>query len=198
MTEQAPSPTRSPLRLLCVGTGRDGTMSLAHMISYLQVKGGLSGTVLHEYGSRAFYNLFARFKETGDPGWKAEVYALIDECRHEAIVGNGYASILPQFAERCGPELVLVHLKRMDKRAAIKSLRQNCELFPFAYANYLDNPHAPVKRMTAVHFGEMSDEEWRRLPLDEKLIWYYDKTHELVDEYQLLFPRRVEIATGEF
>jgi hypothetical protein len=165
------------------------------MIGELLEKAGASGTVQHEYASREFYNAFARFKEADDHAWTDEVNALIDICPHAYIAGNGYAHILPMFAERCGPNLVVIHLRRTDREAAIKSLTKNCELFPFAYANYQQNPDDPVKRFTAPHFGEMSALSWQQLPLWEKLAWYYDKTHSLIQEHRVRFTRHVEIDT---
>jgi hypothetical protein len=197
MTTTSCSASRTPLRFLCVGAGRDGTMSLAQMFTTLFEKSGLPGTVMHEYASRDFYNAFASLKETGDPRWMDEINSLIDNCPHTCIVGNGYAPILPAFAERCDSRLTLVHLQRADRPAAIRSLTKNCELFPFAYANYMNNPGALVRRMTAVHFGEMSNEAWDRLALREKLAWYLDKTHALIRDSSDAFVRYVEFKTEQ-
>jgi hypothetical protein len=181
------------LRVLCVGTGRDGTQSLYHMIQHLLDRSG-GGQAMHEYCCRELYQAFCDRAETGDPSGEAELTRMVAECSFDAIVGNGYAAILPLFAARYGRGLKLVHLRR-DRAACIASLQQNCELFPTAYGYYASSPAATVKRMAAFHFGEMSRETWDRLPLAEKFGWYYDKTHALVAEHAGLFDECVEIRT---
>ena len=70
-------------------------------------------------------------------------------------------------------------------------------MFPAAYGYYSSSPQALVKRITAFHFGEMSRTEWEKLPIDEKLGWYYDKTHALIFQYHKLFSQYVEIYTED-
>jgi hypothetical protein len=183
------------LRLVIAGTGRDGTVSLSHMIRRLYEDAGVDGSVMHEYSSREFLHAHTSFLETGDPKWMGEIHALIDECPHDCIVGAGYAPILPAFVERCGPGLTLVHLRRLDRTRAIASLVENCAFFPRAYGYYSDSPEATTKRMTAFHCGEVTPEEWRKLSQTAKLAWYFDKTHALIDEYKGLFSQRLEFYT---
>ena len=47
----------SKLRLLCVGTGRDGTQSLNHMVQHLLDRSG-GGQAMHEYCCRELYQAF--------------------------------------------------------------------------------------------------------------------------------------------
>ena len=101
---------------------------------------------------------------------------MVADCPYDSIVGNGYAAILPLFAEHYGRDLKVVHLYRDDREACIESLITNCELFPTAYRYYSSSPEAEVKRMAAFHFGDMSRAVWDRLPLREKFGWYYDKS----------------------
>jgi hypothetical protein len=185
---------RSKLRILCVGTGRDGTQSLYHMLQFLLDRSG-GGEAMHEYCCREFYQAFCAQAETGDPAYDAELARMVAACPYDGIVGNGYAAILPLFAARYGRGLKLVHLRRRDRAACIASLLQNCALFPAAYGYYASSPAAIVKRMAAFHFGEMSRQAWDRLPLAEKFGWYYDKTHALVDAHRSLFDECVEIET---
>jgi hypothetical protein len=192
--EPADSRTRPKLKILCVGTGRDGTQSLNHMIEHVFAGSGGDRHSMHEYCCREFYQAFCDLKETGDDGCADAIARMIADCPYDSIVGNGYAAILPQFAERYGSELQLVHLHR-DREACIASLMTNCALFPTAYRYYSSSPEATVKRMAAFHFGEMSRAQWDRLPLRDKFGWYYDKTHALVRQHAALFAAHIEIAT---
>ena len=165
------------------------------MINYLLERRLPQSSVEHEYRSREFSHAFASWRETGDPHWRAEICKLIDECPHDIIVGNGYAPILPIFAQRCDPQLKLLHLRRADRSAAIKSLMRNCELFPAAYGHYSDDPGVHAKRMAAFHFGGVAEDAWRSLPLADKISWYFDKTHSLIHEHSGLFNARVILET---
>jgi hypothetical protein len=185
--------SRSKLKLLCVGTGRDGTQSLNHMIQHVYVGSGDRQSV-HEYCCREMYQAYCDFQETGAGAAADALDRMIADCPYDSIVGNGYAAVLPLFAERYGRGLKVVHLHR-DRDTCIESLITNCELFPTAYRYYSSSPEAGVKRMAAFHFGDMSRVEWDRLPIREKFGWYYDKTHALVRQHLALFDSHIEIAT---
>jgi SAM-dependent methyltransferase len=187
-------PSPSKLKILCVGTGRDGTQSINHMIQRVFGQTGGRQSV-HEYCCREIYQAFCDFSETGDGSRAEALKRMVADCPYDSIVGNGYAAILPLFAERYGRGLKVVHLYRDDRDACIESLVTNCELFPTAYRYYSSSPEAEVKRMAAFHFGDMPRAEWDRLPLREKFGWYYDKTHALVRENLALFDSHIEIAT---
>lgn len=193
--DRSPGAQRTPLRLVIAGTGRDGTVSLSHMVRSLLEDAAVGGSVMHEYSSREFFHAYTNFMETNDQKWLAEIRSLIDECPHDCIVGAGYAAILPIFAERCGPGLKVVHLRRLDRTAAIASLVKNCEFFPRAYGYYSDNPGATMKRMTAFHYGEVSPQAWHQLSQTAKLAWYFDKTHALIDAHAGLFANHAEFHT---
>jgi hypothetical protein len=188
------SDPRPKLKIVCVGTGRDGTQSLNHMIEHVFAGSGGERHSMHEYCCREFYQAFCDLRETGDSSNANAIARMIADCAYDCIVGNGYAAILPLFAEHYGRDLKLVHLYR-NREACIASLMTNCALFPAAYRYYSASPEAVVKRMAAFHFGEMSRAEWDRLPLPGKFGWYYDKTHALVRQHASLFAAHVEIAT---
>ena len=185
---------RPKLKVLCVGTGRDGTQSLNHMIEHVFAASGGGQHSMHEYCCNEFYQAFCGLKETGDASGANAIERMIAACPYDSIVGNGYAAILPLFAGHYGRDLKLVHLYRA-RDACIASLMTNCTLFPTAYRYYSESPEAVVKRMAAFHFGEMSRTEWDRLPLEAKFGWYYDKTHALVRQHASLFAAHIEIAT---
>lgn len=182
-------------KLICVGAGRDGTLSITEMIQRLLDRAGGGRRVMHEYRGREFYQAFCNLQETKEPRFLDEIHAMIDECPYDCIVGNGYAAVLPQFAERWGSSATLVHIQRADRIAAIESLRVNCENFPWAYGYYATGAQATTKRMAAFHFGEMTLPQWNKLTLVEKISWYYDKTHALVASYRDMFAASFAIAT---
>jgi len=186
--------SRSNLKVLAVGTGRDGTQSLNQMVQHVFAASG-GWQSMHEYCCREFYQAFCDFQETENDHFDHAIRRMIADCPYHGIVGNGYAAILPLFAQHCGPQLKLIHLYRADRKACIDSLIKNCELFPSAYGYYSSNPNAIFKRIAAFHFGEMSRADWNRLPLTEKFAWYYDKTHTLVRQHLSLFDEHLEIAT---
>ena len=196
MTSTSPSaaaPT-SVLRLLCVGTGRDGTQSLTHMIRKLLEDAGRPGTVAHEYRSREFFHAFASFKETGDRKWLKDIEALIDECPHECIVGNGYAPVLDMFAALLAPAVPGSRSTWQPDRCHSKP-HQELRVFPRGVWLLRRHPAATVKRMTAFHYGEVSRGAWQQLPLPERIAWYFDKTHSLIAESAHLFSRHVQFDT---
>lgn len=183
-------------KIICVGTGRDGSLSTADMIQSIfdRSDGRLA---IHEYRARDFYQSFCDFKETGSEKFADQIREMITQCPADCIVGNGYAAVLPFFRECWGPETRLLHLRRRDRDACIASLMKNCEMFPLAYCYYTSNPDARIKRIAAFHFGEMTRSEWERAPATVKFGWYYDKTHQLIDQYSSLFSETMEVLTEE-
>jgi SAM-dependent methyltransferase len=189
----AGSTSPSKLKILCVGTGRDGTQSINHMIQRVFGETG-DRQSMHEYCCREIYRAFCDFSETGDGRHADALDRMVADCPFDSIVGNGYAAILPLFAARYGRSLKVIHLFR-EREACIESLITNCELFPTAYRYYSSSPEAEVKRMAAFHFDDMPHDVWDLLPIREKFGWYYDKTHALVRQHLALFDSHIEIAT---
>ncbi|CCD99982.1 hypothetical protein [Bradyrhizobium sp. STM 3809] len=187
----------SGLRVLCVGTGRDGTTSLTRMMQEIFDHQGNGEKAVHEWESSELNELFCRLKETNDPGIEDQIRQTILDCPHACVVGNGYAAILPIIAELLGDRVTLVHLRRRDRAACIASLAENAELSPQNHVYYADSPAAQRKRPTAFHFGEMSREQWLALPLTDKFGWYYDKTHSLIERSKSLFPNTLSIDTED-
>jgi hypothetical protein len=187
--------SQSSIRLVCVGTGRDGTTSLAHMIQTGFDARGRGESANHEWASVPFNAAFCEWMETGDSVHQKRIRAALRDCPNDAIVGNGYAAILPTIAESLAGGATLVHLRRRDRSACVASLARNATLYPVNHLYYADSPTATGKRMAAFHFGEMSRAEWDRLTLIDKFGWYYDKTHALVEQYAPLFERTIEVET---
>jgi hypothetical protein len=182
-------------KVICVGTGRDGTYSIADIFQWAFDRAGQGQRVMHEYQAREFHHAFSNYCETGSPDYLSEIRRWIDECPYDCIVGNGYAPVLPLFAERWGREATLVHIRRVNRTECIESLKKNCELFPAAYRYYSESPKAVTKRMAAFHFDEMTMEDWNESSMDQKFSWYYDKSHSLVAAHKAAFASCFEITT---
>ncbi len=189
------APDEQKLKIICVGTGRDGSSSLARMIARLSDLTGIGYQVSHEYKSRELFDIFCEYRETGDSKFLASLNDIITNCPYDCIVGAGYATLLPMFAEQYGPQLKLVHLRRADRARCVESIKENAELFPAAYRYYHPSSEAQYKRIAAFHFGEMDHDSWDRLSAGEKLGWYFDKTHSLVDQHTSLFANHLAITT---
>jgi hypothetical protein len=157
-----------------------------------------SGRVGHEYNAREFYDAFCSYAETKEPAYLAEIRRMVDQCPFECIVGNGYAPVLSIFSEqlpRCN--VSLIHLRRANRDACIASLKRNAELFPAPYRYYVQNPEAITKRIAAFHFGDMTRPAWDAINVSDKMKWYYDKTHDLIDSSRSHFGKYLEINTED-
>jgi hypothetical protein len=183
------------LKILCVGTGRDGTSSIAEMFQCAFDYAGSGQRVMHEYQAREFYHAFCNYRETRDLAYLNEIRQMIDECPYDCIVGNGYAPVLPLFAERWGRAATLVHIRGVNRSRCVESIKKCSIRFPLSFRYYSPSPEALAKRMAAFHFNEMTEDEWNRLSVDEKFIWYYDKTHSLISSYKSVFADYCEITT---
>jgi hypothetical protein len=186
--------TPRKLKVLCVGTGRDGTQSLNQMIEHVFAASGERRS-MHEYCCRELNQAFCDLVESGDANAAGALDRMIADCPYECIVGHGYAPILPLFAKHYGRDLKVVHLCRADRDSCIGSLVKNAEMFPTGYRYYSPSPEAKAKRLAAFHFGEMSHAVWDGLTLQEKLAWYYDKTHALVRQHLALFDTSITVQT---
>lgn len=184
------------LELIAVGTGRDGTLSLTGILGELLVANGRGGQVMHEYHSREFYNHYCCYKETGDEAHMAAIRKLIAECSYTAIVGNGYAWLLPMFKE-IWPNAKLIHLKRRNRQDCIDSFKESVRLYPDKHIHYSDLAEGDIQRIAAFHEGLMTRDQWHALSLDEKFGWYYDYTHQQISQHAPLFGGALDVATED-
>jgi hypothetical protein len=189
------SVAKSPLLILCVGTGRDGTTSLAEMIQCGFDIEGRGRKVTHEWENVNLYQYYCQYLEDGNQEYLEKIRNLLLSCPYDCIVGNGYAGILPLFKEVFGDQLTLIHLTRRDKDACIASLIKNAELFPTNHMNYADSPYALGMRMAAFHFGEVTKQEWDTWSISKKFTWYYEKTHALIASHESLFSNVIQAET---
>jgi hypothetical protein len=189
--------TTSALRVVCVGTGRDGTTSLARIMQDVFDHQGSGDLARHEWASSELNQLVCDWRETNDSSFEDRIRETILSCPCACVTGNGYAAVLPIIAELLGDQVTVVHLRRRDRAACIASLVENAELSPQNHLYYADAPAATSKRPTAFHFGEMSKQQWTALSPPEKFGWYYDKTHSLIEQYKPLFTKTLSIDTED-
>jgi hypothetical protein len=185
----------SPLTVICVGTGRDGTTSVAQMMQAIFDNEGQGRQAAHEWLAIDFYNEFCAFRERQDERHLNNIRRMISTCPFDCIVGNGYAPVLSHFAEMIGDQLRVVHLRRRDRARCIASLVENAKHFPTNHRYYTSYDAATGKRIAAFHYGEATREEWELWPIERRFAWYYDKTHALIDSTKHLFADAVEIET---
>lgn len=186
------------LKLLVTGTGRDGTKSMTHVLNGLFEQEGQGRKADHEYACRESYNAFDAFTASGDIRALDRLRAMFADCPHDAVVGNGYAFVLPYLRDLLPPDLAFIHLQRRDRDAGIRSWVKHAGVLPESNG-YVPCPDGGVlvKRTTAAHLGEMKQEAWDALPLAEKFGWYYDKTHALLAGQCKLFPRSMHVYTED-
>jgi len=184
------------LRFLCVGAGRDGTLTVAAHINEILRSVGAGGECVHEMHSRDLYelqcDLVERLERTET---QKRIYETIADFPCIAAAGTGYAGVLPAFAELY-PSLKLIHLKRRDKQAFIASQVRNSQLYPETYINYTTDIGV-MRRIAAFHTGEATPEEWRALSLPDKFAWFYEYTHRVVVDAYPLFSAVLKIETED-
>ncbi len=184
------------LQFLCVGAGRDGTFTVAAQINEILRSAGSGGDCVHELLSRDLYEWQCDLVEQPKRAdTRQRIREAIAGIPCVAVAGNGYAGILPIFAELY-PNLKLIHLKRRDKQAFIASQMRNSQLFPETYIYYSTDVGA-MRRITAFHTGEATREQWFALSLAEKFDWFYEYTHRLVASAYSLFSAVLQIDTED-
>ncbi len=197
----APS-QRAALQVLVVGTGRDGSKSLARLIDALYRENGEPVVVRHEPESFPVYDRVMDYLKQDDTARLQDLFGADGPHVH---VGSGLGFALPALRAVLGPETKVIHLKR-DREPCIRSLANRLDLYPETWGGYADYrdlagdeqpPRFQVMRPTAPLLSELEATDWQRLSPGQKLAWYYDKTHELVAEHIQLFPHHIEVRTED-
>ncbi len=183
------------LQVLGVGTGRDGTASLTEIVNRIYALNGVTAAAFHEYAASESYVNFCEFRETGKHKYLGQIEHLIRDCPYDAVIGNGYAFVLDLFARVSRGQLKLVHIRRRDRDGCIRSIVENTRLFPLSHGYYSDSAEAKLKRTAAFHLDEMTREAWDELPLPERVGWYFDATHRLIEAQKSKFADCVVIET---
>ncbi len=180
--------------ILCVGTGRDGTNSLALLIQNIFTENHHNGTAIHELHHKEIYNAF--HTSIDQESFTKAIERFISTWRlGDAIIGNGYAPAIDIIADVFKGHIKLVHLIR-EKNVWMESFKKNIETYPHSHGNYAACEDPQIFRMAAFHFGECTKQEWEVWNLNQKLSWYYDKTHTLVTAIGKSVPC-LEIRTEE-
>ena len=181
--------------ILAIGAGRDGTTSLQQIINKIFIKNKHYGVSHHQNDHQYIYNQLCYYKESGDNDYFLNIEKRIKKWKlGDAIIGNGYAFVLNLIQDIHGETVKLIHLKR-QKRAWIDSFMKNVKAFPWSHGNYSDSKDPKLNRITAFHFNECTRNEWNEWSLEDKAVWYYKKTHELVSSKKKLFQNVLTIET---
>jgi hypothetical protein len=150
--------TDGRLQFLCVGAGRDGTLTVTAQINEILRSSGSGGQCIHEIYSRDLYELQCDLVERPErTDTQQRIRELIGSFPCIAASGNGYAGVLPVFAE-LHPNLKLIHLRRRDKQAFVASQVRNSQLFPETYV-YYSTDTGVMRRITAFHTGEATRDQ---------------------------------------
>lgn len=184
--------------ILCVGTGRSGTLTLQRLIEDVFRVNQHPQIVYHERDSRALYRLFRLHCESGDDSHRQQARRLIQGWEPGcAIVGNGYQQYLNDIYEIHGECIRLIVLKR-EREACVRSmLRFFEEIMPDNTLYYTQEQasEGTYDWFTAFHLGEMTPAQWRALSLADKLYWYYDVTYALIHAARSQFDASLDLAT---
>lgn len=181
------------LQVLGIGIGRDGTTTTRALIRSIYQLNREPWKAQNETQVVKIYQGLNKYIKTND---SQPLEHILKSWQHRAEVGNGFAFFMPVIYRVFGSELKLIHLQR-DKKACIQSLCQRQRLYPGGWAYNHTSEQVLIHRPTAVDFEEMSDEGWNKLALEDKMSWYYDKSHQLIRESAHLFKHYLPIKTEE-
>ena len=196
-----PEPNQPPM-VLVVGAGRDGSRSLGRLVANLYAANGEQVGLHHEANSFRAFAGTAQFHDAGDGEW---IRSICHNINAEVVSGNAFGFVLPVLHEEFGGELRVIHVKR-DREACIASMRHQAQSDPLVWDGYVgpalagastkDVDYEPAPP-TAVLLGEMEEEAWNGLSLDDRLGWLYDTAHRLIEAHLHLFPYNMQVRTEE-
>lgn len=182
------------MKVLVVGTGRSGTLSLTKWFNDFFKCNKIIAQAVHEYLARECYQaLDDYFRTKSDTHLKA----MAAQCyfsKFEVIVGNGYGPLLPYFTN-IDTNIILIHLQRRDRHACISSFIRNAEYYPTAHKYYVSEIGTP--RTTAFHVGQTTEEDWMSWSLEKKFGWYYDYTHSTITKHAAQFAKHMHFFTED-
>ncbi|MEQ8349746.1 MAG: sulfotransferase [Sneathiellaceae bacterium] len=129
-----------------------------------------------------------------DPG---PVVRMLRGWTHDVEVNPGPCFVLPEILQAFGPDLPILHLVR-DRPGYIGSVVARMTAFPHRWGNFIASAEpAAMARVTAVHFGEMSEEAWNGLSLEDKAGWLYDAHKRETERMLPYFRHTLKIHTSE-
>ena len=159
-----------PVSCLITGAGRDGTATTRVLACNLALENDDSADALHETDISRLYNSWLPYHETGD---SSAIESILRAWTHRTESSSGHAFWLPVVAEVFSSELRLIHLIR-DRESCVRSLCLNRSTWPEYHGNYAYDYHGDTKTSlpAAFHFGEMSEQQWKAIDLEERVAWY--------------------------
>ncbi len=192
-------PNKDGPGLLVVSAGREGGFGCFELVKMIFQVNHYPGKAFLELDHKELYAELKNHweKPTATNAFEERVKTIISKWPSGcAIVGNGYAHILGVILDVFGPDIPLVHLKR-DRASWLQSFINNVKTYPWSHGNYIPSEKINIWRMCAPYFNEMTKNEWDALPLEEKAVWYYDKTHSLADDYFQKFTKSILISNKD-
>lgn len=187
--------------ILAVGTGRCGTVSLTKWFNELFEINSISAQAAHEYLAKESYIAFDEYSKSGNVTALESVVSGCFHSEYNAVVGNGYATLLPYFAKE-NNNIRLIHIQRRDRAAWIASSARNAKFYPFAYKYFvpdelLESDCTHIPRTAAFQVGESSIDEWASWTLEEKLGWHYDYINKSIATYSSHFTNVMHVYTED-
>ncbi len=191
----------TPPRILVLGTGRDGTRSVANLIASLHGANGAVAKVMHEIASFRTFAGVAKYLQ-GDDAWMRNICRAWDG---DVIAGNGFNFILPLLHEMFGGNLKVIHLRR-ERGPAIAAMARAAQADPLYWDGYLDldgedgvdvAAEFDPQRPGAPLLDDMDEEQWSMLSLEDRLGWLYDAGHRAIENDLHLFPNHLAVATED-
>ena len=168
-------------KIIVASAGRDGSVSIANLLQEFSDMNGLGLSVCHEYMSREFHHEFSNSKKSDGAQSLSAMEEMAVNCDYDIIVGSGCGLAIGYFKKHF--DVTLIHLKRSDRDSAISSLIKNAESFPLAYGNYTESSGSrQMGRFTAVDLGECSQRSWEEMTLRDKIAFYYDRKHSIIEK----------------
>lgn len=183
------------LTLLVTGTGKDGTFSACELIRQAYAVNGETCHIAHEPDVLALLNAHTRYLETSDPAWRDEIARIVSGWSLDVAVCGGADFCLDVFERQFGAALKVVHLKR-TREAYLRSVLNATLANPESHGYYVDGDLTfSLYRPAAFHYGEMSRAQWDACSLEQRYAWFYDKVHQLFDEYRCRFDHTLVVET---
>ena len=164
---------------LCIGNGRDGTLSLKENIRNICELNNSNYKVFHEtYAVDVFNNLHKNYNNNSL--FKKQNQKIIDKLNlNEIHVSNGYSFLISDLYLKFKKNLKIIRIKR-NKNQWLTAFKKNIKNYPKKHGNYAKIKNPEIYRMSAWHFNEMKKKEWDAISLNKKLDWYYKKNDEFI------------------
>ena len=181
---------------LCIGNGRDGTLSLKENIINICELNNSNYKVFHEtYAAEVFNNLHENYNKK--LYLKKKNQKIINKLNlNEIHVSNGYSFLISELYLKFKNNLKIIRIKR-NKNEWLKAFKKNIKNYPKKHGNYTKINKPEIYRMAAWHFNEIKKNDWNALSLNKKLNWYYNKNDEFIKNIKKYIDKKniLEIKT---